>query len=361
MTEQLVDIGSDSTGNSRRISARELVQQLVGPGWIYPDQLKEKYAITDEKWKQVRRRLADEWRRVEQTRRKDDDHLLYQEIEEELSKYALALPHNVNRLTMMDIRGYLSAGQIEQLADYMVRLIMDPIYRARLIVKRYKKVTIFSEFSYLIESAYFAFLRDNFAASFMTILPVIEGFIQRWANWPGKLSFPQMWQFVEKTPERNPLLSLPLFADIWAKTCFIIMNDHLYKNTKEGSAYGDFNRHLALHLIQSDAFCTPHNIMRAFLLLDLLGDLYLAEHNQHDAIDTSSDEEVALVAGPYRSVIANREHNAEQAMVRYPPYRVLLSAFEKLGNPVDYWIPPLGPSLREIKQKVGSLLGRLGG
>lgn len=355
--DKLVKIGVDSNGKPLRVPARELASQLHGRGWIYPHQLKAKYNIPDELWSEVQKDIAEEWRSVYREHRDNDEHLSYLKTDTDLSRYALALPHNASMQVVSAVNAHIANGQIDELADYIVMLIMEPTYRARLVLKRYNEISLFKEFAHLIEASYFAFLRDNFAAAFMTILPVIEGIISRWADRPHKMSFPEMWEFVRKTPERNPLLSLPLFADIWAETCASIMEHHFYKKTTKGSAFADFNRHLALHLIQSKDFCTHRNIMRAFLLLDLLGDLYLAERNQYDGIDTRPDEMVAPFVSPYWSIVKSRDNNTERAMVRYPQYKTLLAAYEKMGNPAVYWKEPRMPSFGEILKKIGLVPG----
>lgn len=355
--DKLVKIGVDSSGKPLRVPARELASRLIGQGWIYPHQLKQEYNISDDIWPKVQKDISEEWRSVYRQHRGNDEHLSYLKADTDLSQYALALPHNASAQVVNSVNGYIAHGQTTELADYIVLLIMEPKYRARLVLKRYNEVPLFKEFAHLIEASYFAFLRDNFAAAFMTILPVIEGIISRWANRPHKMSFPEMWEFVRKTPERNPLLSLPLFADIWAETCATIMEDHFYKKTTEGPAFADFNRHLALHLLQSQNFCTHHNIMRAFLLLDLLGDLYLAERNQYDGIDTHPDEIVAPFVEPYWAIVANRDNNTERAMARYSQYKTLLTAYENMGNPAVYWKEPLIPSFGEILRKAGLVLG----
>lgn len=304
--EKLVKLGLNSEGKPRRVPAQELANRLVGHGWMYPWKLKQEYDISDELWPKVQSAIAKEYRDAFRKSRNNNQDLIYAEMNMMLSPYALALPHGATMENVNAIRAFLTGGQSQDLADYIFKIVMAPIYRARLFVKRYSMIAIFEEFAYLIESSYFAFLRDNFAASFMTILPVIEGVIQRWANKPQQLQFPEMWEFVRKTPMRNPLLSVPLFADVWANTCASIMENHLYKNTKNGSSFDDFNRHLALHMIKRKDFCTPHNIARSFLLLDSLGDLYLAEHNKHDVIDTNPGDVVMPYLSPYLSIITNR-------------------------------------------------------
>lgn len=84
------------------------------------------------------------------------------------------------------------------------------------------------------------------------------------------------------TPDRNPLLGNPVFADSWSVTCAAILKEHLFLNTTKGESFSDFNRHLALHSLGDRPFATPDNIMRAFLLVDLLTELYLCENHLPD-------------------------------------------------------------------------------
>ncbi|MBL9006001.1 MAG: hypothetical protein JNJ46_17235 [Myxococcales bacterium] len=350
--DKLVTIGRESDGTPRQVAARELAGHLHGhPRWMYPHQLKEKYQISDEFWLTVRQDIAAEYREVYRNSRKGHDELPYLQINQSLAQYALALPHGASGMNLRVIEEHLRSSQIRELENYLFRIVLDPRYRARLLLKRYNKVPLFQEFAYLIEAAYFACLRDNYAAAFMTILPVIEGIMLRWANRPRhqkKMTFMEISKFVRDTPVRNPLLSTPFFADCWAKTCSAIIEDHLYKSTSTGPSFSNFNRHLALHVLETKDFCTPQNIMRAFLLLDLLGDLYLSENNKYDGIDTNPDEAVLPYLNPYLEIIKNRAANQEHAMVRYSQYKLLWDAHEQIGNPIEYWKNPLMLPFHEV-------------
>ena len=84
-------------------------------------------------------------------------------------------------------------------------------------------------------------------------------------------------RWVRETPKRNPLLTRPLFAESWSESCSYILEHHFYKKTQTGQSYDNFNRHLALHMMEDVPVYSPDNLMRVYLLLDALTYLYLSE------------------------------------------------------------------------------------
>lgn len=356
--DKLVTIGFDATGNPIQLPAQTLASRLHGLGWLSPEKLKTEYNIPDDLWKRVQSDLHEAYRDVHRESRGNDHHILNMNINEQLSqKYALALPHGASMSTLISLRDALDHDRKQEIERLLFIFVMEPTYRARLLANRYNKVEFFREFAYLIEASYFAYLRHNYAAAFMTIIPVIEGVILRWAatkdpKWAQqKMKFWEMHAFVQGTPRRTPLLSVPLFADIWAATCASILKDNFYKDTKSGPSVSNFNRHLALHMIEDKEFCTPFNIARTFLLLDLLGSLYLAEHYQTDIIDMSTPEDILPYSSNYLSLIRGATGNIERTMSRYARYKTLMDAHDRLGDPADYWKNPLMLPFREIIKK----------
>lgn len=362
--DKLVTIGSNPDGSPLQISARELTRQLHGQHpWIYPHQLKAKYNISDDMWPSVQGALYDDFRALHREVRKDELYILNIQVNEKLSKYALALPHGANVKLLKSLDEALTKGQQQEIERLTFIFVMEPTYRAQLLATRYNKVKIFQEFAYLIDASYFAYLRHNFAAAFMTILPVIEGVILRWAaekkpKFTGKrMKFQEVVEFVRDTPRRNPLLAIPLFADIWAATCASILKNNFYKDTTKGLSADNFNRHLALHMIEDKEFCTPLNIARTFLLLDLLGSLYLAENNQTDTMEGMPSEEFDLYLTPYLSLVRTGKENLERKMIRHARYKSLIDAHDQLGEPAVYWPSHFMLPLRDLIKKAFHLTG----
>ena len=75
---------------------------------------------------------------------------------------------------------------------------------------------------------------------------------------------------------------MPTFFESYVKTADEIFKNHLYRNSTDGPAHGHFNRHLALHMLQNKNFYSHENVMRVFLLLDLLSEIYLCEKHIAD-------------------------------------------------------------------------------
>lgn len=215
-----------------------------------------------------------------------------------LARYALCFPsygtapelHDVHRLITKTHANIAAAQKI------IFAAVMCPRIRALQLVGRFMKLSPFNEFAYLIDAATLCFYRGNIPSTFMTIIPVVEGILLRWQGYPGaiakKPSFKKTLKFVREAPKRQPMPFLVPFFQSWLQTAESILTNHLYHDTSKGPSFNHFNRHLALHLLEDQKFATRENGIRAFLLIDVLSDLFICENRLKDPRwDTKPDEE----------------------------------------------------------------------
>ncbi len=172
------------------------------------------------------------------------------------------------------------------------------------------KVKPFDEFAYLVDAATLSYYRGNIPSAFMTLVPVIEGVLLRWQGYPApgvnKPSFQDTKNFVANTATREPHPALALFFDSWTEAAVEIINTNLYKHTAGGPAVDYFNRHLALHLLDDATFGTKDNVLRLFVLIDLLSDLYICEKKIKDPRFNVKNEEIDPHVKAYEAALASR-------------------------------------------------------
>jgi len=127
-------------------------------------------------------------------------------------------------------------------------------------------------------------------------------------GYPGTLlerpKFPDIINYFNTSSEREPFPFRLYMMNHWVKAVSNILSEHLYSNTDNGQHNVLFNRHLALHMLQDVHFCTPNNVMRAFLLLDLFTDIVISERKIRDPrFDVSHDEELVHFNPYYQAMM----------------------------------------------------------
>lgn len=204
------------------------------------------------------------------------------ELNEKLGAYAICLP---TLATKSDIRkSLLLLSGMPQTEKKLLLLIEDmtlePRIRALQNIGRIRHFSAFKEFSRLVEAATLCYYRGNYASSYLTLVPVIEGIILRWSGYQGigeKPEFDEIRKFFGNPYVRQPCPGNPLFHYVFCKACDKIINDHLYQPSQRGMAHAEFNRHQASHLLRDTTFATRENCIRLFLLLDTMAEIYLYE------------------------------------------------------------------------------------
>lgn len=217
------------------------------------------------------------------TRHPRGNDLIVVEINREIAKYALAFPIIGTVSEAKRILEILRKPNIdlEKIEEIVFRAVMDPRIRAVQLVGRFLKIDIFMEFAYFINAGTLSYYRGNVAAAFLTLIPTIEGVILRWIGYPSQVTkkpdFEKIKNFIGNTIYRNPTPLMPNFIASWIEAADEIFTEHLYKPSTSGAAQDDFNRHLALHMLDKRPFYSHNNVMRAFLLLDILTEVYICE------------------------------------------------------------------------------------
>jgi len=259
----------------------------------------------------------------------EESEKLVKDLNDKLASYALAIPVTTmvsEARRVLSLTGDISSN-LKSIINMFISIVMHPRLRALQLVGRFKKLKEFQEFCYIIESSTIAFYRGNIACSYLSILPVIEGIILRLLGYTSttssKPSFHEIATYIEKSPQRE---SFPLqlnFMDSWIQAASRIMKDHLYKDTRGGDAYDYFSRHLALHMLEDKSFCTPENIMRAFLLLDLMTEIYICEKRMADPRWSATHKEEKSYLNAYLTAAGLRkvDKQPEELLYGYQKYQ----------------------------------------
>ncbi|MDO7854634.1 hypothetical protein [Hymenobacter convexus] len=197
-------------------------------------------------------------------------------LNEQLAGYALLAPPTITVAEFKKI-GQLAAGlpaSESAILAYLDSIITSPKMCA-ILKQGFEYSPAFQSFTSLVDAAISAYYQENYVSAFLTLVPVVEGLILRWNGFDGtgpepKPEFEAIRKFVGNSYLRQPNPGNVLFHDVYVKASQAILNKHLYLNSETGSAYANFSRHLAAHLLSNEAFATQPNCVRLFILLDAL-------------------------------------------------------------------------------------------
>ena len=243
------------------------------------------------------------------------------QLNNQLVEYALSLPSIVTGADVESIQKLISdmPANEHKIIDAFANIIMNPRMRALQKKGRFEHFPPFKSFVKIIESALISYYRGNFIGSYLTLIPVIEGVMLRWLGYTGigkKPTFDELKKFFSNSYKRQPCPGNVLFYDVFSKACDKLLTEHLFKDSQEGDAYSNFNRHLASHLLSDSQFATRENCVRLFLFLDLMSELYLYETYCSDPRFYLSGEDISLEFNEYLKLMVQL----------HSPERVLLSA-----------------------------------
>lgn len=309
------------------ITIPDLIARLANGESV--DSLKLALQITDENhWNTIAEAIFKEWR--SKANHPDGNDALVSEINIELSKYALVFPVYGTVAEAKKVQELLKENppNVEEASKIIYATIMQPRMRALQLVGRFMKIPLFAEFAYFIDSATVAYFRGNVAAAFLTVVPVIEGLILRWYGFPTtipkKPDYEKTKKFIGRSFYRQPIPLMPNFVESYVETANEILVNHLYKNSETGAAHNDFNRHLALHMLDNKNFYSHDNVMRAFMLLDLLSEIYICEKRISDPRwDTKNAEEIPHETAYIAAIL--QQHNPDN------PERILFKHTQHLA------------------------------
>ena len=208
-------------------------------------------------------------------------------LNEKLSSYALGIPISATAVELAEIEKLAKdlPSSEKKIILLIERFNMHPTWRARQKQGRFNKYDAFKEFDKIVDAGLHCYYQENYISCFLTLVPVIEGVLLRWNRYFGvgeKPGFEDYRKFFRQGHQRQPCPSNIQFHKIFSEVCHKIINKTLYKPTQNGDAYGDFNRHLALHLLKPSNFGTKSNCIRLFVLLDFMSEIYWYEGKFHD-------------------------------------------------------------------------------
>jgi len=244
----------------------------------------------------------------------------------QLADYALCMPATATMSEYKSVKLLLldmpkSETEIMSLVE---KAVLDP--RVRVLQKkgRFEHFVPFKEFVSFIEAATLCYFRGNYLSSCLTLVPVVEGIVLRWMGYDGtgkKPGFENLRKFFSKSHVRQPCPANPLFHEVYSKACHNILNLHLYKPSQVGSAYSNFNRHVAAHLLNNSQFATKENCIRLFLLLDIMSELYCYETYCYDPRFNTSSEDMFVELHFYEMLRAQHAtlSSPEQHLLAGPP------------------------------------------
>lgn len=181
-----------------------------------------------------------------------------------------------------------------ELIQLISKITMHPKLRIMQKKGRLEKLSHFNLFTKMIDAATISYFRENYISCYMTLMPVIEGIIIRWMGFgptDDKPPFDKIRSFFKKSALRQPCPYNILFHNIFVKACDKIINDHFYRPTSNGLAYGNFNRHVASHILNDEEFANKENCFRLFLLIDTMTEIYINEGRLYDQRFDLGDED----------------------------------------------------------------------
>ncbi|XQW88789.1 hypothetical protein ACOYXV_02105 [Aeromonas veronii] len=228
-------------------------------------------------------------------------------LSSELADYALSLPsvstmNDFKTLQKLMLKMPLNEHKV---IDIIERITMSPKNKGSPKKGRFEHFSVFKEFSTIIDAAVISYYRKNYISSYLTLVPVIEGILLRWLGYSGvgkKPEFEDLRNFFSNSHVRQPCPGNALFYDIYIKACDKLLKEHLYKPSDKGSAYSNFNRHLAAHLLSDSEFATQDNCVRLFNMIDVMTEIFYYETHCNDPVSLKRGE-ISLELENYEKLI----------------------------------------------------------
>ncbi|WP_338793213.1 hypothetical protein [Bernardetia sp. MNP-M8] len=216
-----------------------------------------------------------------------------------LSEYALSLP---SIITEADVKLFsnltdelpISKSIISVILNEIEKIILRPNVRVIYRGGRFEKFEPFKVFLDLIDTAVVSYYRKDYTSCFLTLVPIIEGVILRWMNYDfssKKPPFEKIKKFFQASHGRQPIPYNIQFHKIYCNTCSRILINHFYKNTRDGTPYDYFSRHIPSHMLREKGFDTRENCIRIFILLDNMAEIYCYESRKCDGMFQIDNEE----------------------------------------------------------------------
>jgi hypothetical protein len=305
----------DDLKSGRTVEQIILANQFNGFEWN--NFSKVAYQIQLEEEKSNRQNLSQS-KRVVQTSNDEIQEIIA--LNSLLSGYALAL-HPFATKSDLNLIIELSIDLPNKLDDLIIsteEVLFDPRLRALQKKGRYEALPYFQQFLKIIEAATISHYRKNYISAYMTLMPVIEGVLIRWAGYNGsnkKVGYEQLRKFFANSHIRQPSPWNIAFHDVYCKVCFSIIDNHFFLPTTAGTAHGNFNRHIASHLLGDENFANRENSMRLFLLLDLMTEIFIWESKGKDPRMDCTNEIIMNEFKIYSKLQASKERDSPEDLL----------------------------------------------
>lgn len=210
-------------------------------------------------------------------------------------------PYNsINGKWISECYKKINAGELDKLKYQVTSEVILPWRRAYQMTYLYGELKPFTELVKVIDAATLAYYEDNWFCACITLLPVVEGVIDRWleledADYKNKCGLKNKAQklFDAAQKKLNPEIYWHQHLLKQCEYLLKILTEVFFEDGGRYSANNQdaFNRNVMLHLLSvPDAFTNNLHTLRIFLLLDVLAVLYAATHPEESrGISPTSD------------------------------------------------------------------------
>lgn len=172
--------------------------------------------------------------------------------------------------------------------DNLVNLFKDRIYpfvssyhyRAEMRLL-YEQFPIFKGLLPLLDEVLLLFFAHKYISAYITLSPIVEGLLLRWA---GKLKESKDFDFKNFVELKAKEIINNHPQDMWCKHNFellrFIVCEFLFKHSDVQSIDTMFNRNVVLHLLNDpEYFKSQKNCMRLFTIIDLIAYCYTYDYS----------------------------------------------------------------------------------
>lgn len=158
-------------------------------------------------------------------------------------------------------------------------LVSSYHYRAQMRLL-YEQLPIFQGLLPLLDEVLLLFFARKYISAYMTLLPVVEGLLLRWAD---KLKDIDTFKFRDFIEAKSQKVIKNHQKDMWCRHNFellkFIICEFLFKRSDKFSIETMFNRNVALHLLNDPEYLqSQKNCMRLFTIIDLIANCYIYDH-----------------------------------------------------------------------------------
>jgi hypothetical protein len=201
--------------------------------------------------------------------------------------------------------------QIEnELGNIFIKTITLPANRALIMSSMIMHTDYVSEFSHLVEKAYFHLMVYDHISVNMILTPVIEGILTAFVGHnPLSINPPKKNVIYNKLAElqyadESKQMTHPFLFDEYIR-CFIDICDNVFFNTTDKAADANyFNRNYITHLAGNERFYSRNNSIKIILLLDLLTFVIACSRGQNDMFYKDIEDKDYLERWEYYKVLA---------------------------------------------------------